>query len=212
MEIPMALENSRRIPLDKAAPVAEIKDAVNALTPLELRKLQKFARWRIRGLGRMAAGRDWRDLFQEAIASFLSPNGRRWNREAVDFAKALREAIRSMSSNWKRSFDESEPHLESELITTSESGIESNPIANATTANWDSQADLEAKEKLETIERLLAKRELASLIWMGMKDRMTGTEIRQDLEISANQYETEMTWMRRTVRAAFKEVDDAKRA
>ncbi len=205
MEIPVALENSRRIPLEKAASAEEIIDAITALTRVELRKLGKFARWRIRGLGRTAMGRDWQDLLHEAVTSFLSPEGRRWNREAVDFPKALREAIRSISSNWKRSFDEDEPRLESELVTTSESGSESNPVSNASVPTWNTQTGLEAKEKLEIIENLLAKRELAALIFMGLKDGMSGPAIRDDLGISVTVFETEMTWIRRTGRPAYKE-------
>lgn len=201
----MAIENSRRIPLDKAASFDEITDAINSLTPVQLKKLEKSARWRIRGLGRKNTGRNWEDLFHETIKSFCSEDGRRWNKEKVDFVKALTEAMRSISDSWKRSFDEDEPRLETELITTSLSVKESNPLAVTATPIWNTQKHLEAKEKLEAIDNLVAKREWAALIIMGMKDKMTGPEIKKDLGITQTQYETEMTWIRRTVRAAFKE-------
>lgn len=201
----MATESSRRIPLDKAASFDEITDAINSLTPVDLKKLEKYARWRVKGLGSKNTGRDWEVLFNETIKSFCSKRGRRWNKDKVDFVKALTEAMRSISDGWKRSFNENEPQLEAELITTSASGKESNQYANATTPNWNTQKNLEAKEKLAAIDRLVAKRELSGLIIMGMRDKMTGPEIRKDLDLSQKQYETEMTWIRRTVRKAFKE-------
>jgi len=207
----MATEHSRRIPIEKAATHDEILDAVTSLSRAELKKLQKYARWRIRGLGRASLGRDWRDLFNETVEAFCDEDGRRWDKERVDFVKAFREAMRSISSNWKQSFDESEARLESELITTSSSGEESNPIFQVAAANADIQKHLENKEKLEIIENLLSKRDLATLILMDMKKQMTGNEIREDLGITETEYETEMTWIRRTVRRAFKEQENAER-
>lgn len=201
----MATENSRRIPLDKAASFDEITDAINSLTRIQLKKLEKFARWRVNGLGRKNFGRNWEDLFHETIKSFCSEDGRRWNKEKVDFVKALTEAMRSISDSWKRSFDEREPKLEAELLTTSVTSNESNLYAIAATPNWDTQKYLEAKEKLEMIDNLVSERERSALIIMGMKDKMTGAEIRKDLDISQKEYETERTWILRTVRTAFKE-------
>lgn len=202
----MATENSRRIPLDKAASFDEITDAINSLTRIQLKKLEKFARWRVKGLGRKNLGRSWEDLFHETIISFCSEDRRRWNKEKVDFVKAMTEAMRSISDNWKRSFDESEPKLEAELLKTPETSKEPNLYANAATSNWDTQKCLEAKEKLEMIDNLVSARERSALIIMGMRDKMTGAEIRKDLDLSQKEYETERTWILRTLRAAFKEM------
>lgn len=207
----MATEHSRRIPIEKAATHDEIIDAVTSLSRTELKKLQKYARWRIRGLGRASLRRDWQDLFNETVEAFCDEDGRRWDKERVDFVKAFKEAMRSISSNWKQSFDESEARLESELVTTSSEGNESNPFLEAAALGIDNQKYLENKEKIEIIEELLSERDLATLILMGMKKQMTGTEIREDLGITETEYETEMTWIRRTVRRAFKEQKNVKR-
>lgn len=201
----MVTENPRRIPLDKAASFDEIIDAINSLTPVQLKRLEKFAKWRVRGLGKKKLRRDWEDLFQDAITSFCSEDRRRWNKEKVDFVTGLIGAMRSISDNWKRSYDENEPKLEIDLITTSQSGKESNPLNNVPVPNSNVQNSLEAREQLEAIEKLVAKRELAGLIILGLADKLTGTEICKDLGITRTQYETEITWIRRTVRAAFKE-------
>lgn len=208
----MPNEDSRRIPAEKAATVDELTEAINGLTRIERKKLESSARYRIRGLGKMAARHDWRELVNETILAFYRPDGRRWKKDEVDLVRTLTEAMRSVAYNWKRSFDENEAMLESEMQTASESGRESFSLSNVPGGHWDTQADLEAeeelektKEKLKKIEQLLLERELASLILLGMKDEMTGADIRKDLGISEREYETEMTWIRRKVRATFKE-------
>lgn len=205
----MATENSRRIPLEDAASIDEINAAIESLTSAQRKRLESNARWRVKGLGRKNAGRNWEELLQETVTAFCLGT-RRWNKNKVDFMRAMTEAMRSISDNWKRTFDEDEPYLESELITTSHEGVESNPYSKAAVAaNWNTQIELETKKKLEIIENLLSKRDLACLIVVGWKDGMTGTEIQKDLEISKTQYETEVKWIRRTVRAADKERGNA---
>lgn len=204
----VATENSRRIPPEKAASVEEINDAITALTAEQLKRLEKFARWRIKGLGGKKMGRTWEVLLNEAVVAFCSDT-RRWDKERVDFVRAMTEAMRSISDNWRRTFDEDEPRLESEMITTSLDGKESNPLSAIAAPHWSKQKELEAKKDIEIIENLMSKRALASLIVVGWKDKMTGAEIRTELEISQEDYDKEVKWIRRTVRAAFKEQGDA---
>jgi hypothetical protein len=205
----MATENSRRIPPEKAASMDEINDAIISLTAEDLKRLEKYARWRIKGLGKKKMGRDWKVLWNETVVAFCSPEKRRWDKERVDFVRAMTEAMRSISDNWRRTFDEDEPQLESEMITTSLSGEEFNPLAVVAAPNWNTQNELEAKKDIENIEKLVSDRALASLIVAGWKDKMTGTEIKTELEISQEEYDKEAKWIRRTVRAAFKEQSNA---
>lgn len=204
----IATENSRRIPPEKAASVDEIHDAITSLTDAQLIRLKKYARWRVKGLGRKKTGREWKDLLNETVVAFCSGT-RRWNKEKVDFVRAMTEAMRSISDNWRRTFDDNEPQLEAEIITTSETGKESNRLSNVAAPSWNTQAKLEAKKKIETIESLVSKRALASLIVAGWYDKMTGAEIKTELEITQDDYDKEVKWIRRTVRAAFKEKSDA---
>ncbi|MBA3632737.1 MAG: hypothetical protein H0W58_08020 [Acidobacteria bacterium] len=204
----VATENSRRIPPEKAASVDEINDAITSLTAEEIKRLEKFARWRIKGLGRKKMGRNWEVLLNEAVVAFCSDT-RRWDKERVDFVRAMTQAMRSISDNWRRTFDEDEPRLESEMITTSLYGEESNPLSMVAAPNWNKQKELEAQKDIEIIESLMSKRVLASLIVAGWKDIMTGAEIRKELDISQEDYDKEVKWIRRTVRAAFKERGDA---
>lgn len=205
----IATENSRRIPPEKAASVDEINDAIISLTETQLIRLKKYARWRVKGLGRKKAGRSWKDLLNETVVAFCSGT-RRWNKEKVDFVRAMTEAMRSISDNWRRTFDDDEePRLEAEMITTFEAGEESNPLSKVTAPGWNTQAKLEAKKDIETIENLVSTRALASLIVAGWKDKMIGAEIKTELEITQEDYDKEVKWIRRMVRAAFKERGNA---
>lgn len=200
----VATENSRRIPLEKAASIDEINDAIASLTAEQLKRLEKFARWRIKGLGRKKMGRTWEVLLNEAVVAFCSDT-RRWDKERVDFVGAMTQAMRSIFDNWRRTFDEDEPLLESEMVTTLPTGEESNPLFIVAAPHWNKQNELEAKKDVQIIENLMSKRALASLIVAGWKDKMTEAEIRTELEISQEDYNKEVKWIRRTVRAAFKE-------
>jgi hypothetical protein len=201
----MTTNDSRRIAPDQAATPEEVTDAISGLTRVELKKLEKSAKYRIRGLGRLAMGRDWQDLLNETILAFYRPDGRKWKKNEVDILRTLTEAMRSVAWNWKQSFDEQEAHLEAELITTSEDGRESYSISDYAGGYRNPEADFLAREQLAQVEELLAKRELAGMIFLGMKEEMNGPEIREWLGISEKEFETEMTWIRRKVRAAFKE-------
>lgn len=210
-QTPSTINTTRRIPAEKAATHEELTAAIDGLTRHDLFKLRKAAGYRVRGLGRKAGGRDWQDLFNETVLAFFRPDGRRWKKEEVDILRTLAEAMRSVADSWKRSFDENEPHFETELITTFESGQKSNPFAEYADPMADVQADLEAAEyhaeiaeKISRIERILEQRERAALILMGMKDGLSGPELKKELEISQTELETEMIWIRRNVRATLK--------
>src|SRR5882724_572575 len=110
----------------------EIDQAIADLTPAQLLRLKKFARWRIRGLGRANLGRDFQDLLQEAITSTIAGTGttregRHWNKK-VDFVKHITEAMRSISSHWKVQFDEQEAQLESDVKIVAPDGTTISPL------------------------------------------------------------------------------------
>jgi hypothetical protein len=90
---------SRRIPEEKAATLDEVRAAIENLMPEQLLRLKKYARQRIRGLGRASMGRDHKDLLQEAITATLDPDRRRWNKGAVDFVGHLIGAMRSIADD-----------------------------------------------------------------------------------------------------------------
>ena len=105
----------------------EVERAPEALTCADLLKLQKFAAFRLHGLGRAARGRTADDLLADATLSTLvgtvaNTQGRRWGRRwnnNIDFVCHLTGAMKSISNSWKRKFDEKEPYLEAEVLPMS---------------------------------------------------------------------------------------------
>jgi len=82
---------------------AETRDrtwtAIKSLTDSDLQRLKIYARWKIRGLGHLAAGREDLDLLHEAIAAIV--DGRRpWREEKIPFFAHLFGAMRSISNAW----------------------------------------------------------------------------------------------------------------
>jgi DNA-directed RNA polymerase specialized sigma24 family protein len=191
---------SRRIPEDKAASHDEINAAIDALTDYEIGRLLQYARWRVRGLGRKSLGQNHEDLLQEAMTATLDDR-RRWNKESISFFNHLIGAMRSISNHWGERFDPSEAYLASELITISPTGEELDPMLEAISPATDVEDETIARDEVTNIEKLIAERPLAWLIMDGLVDRMTGPEIQKALEITQTQYETELKWLRRNVKA-----------
>lgn len=193
-------QTSRRVPVESAATKEEIVAAYDALTRVELIRLERYAKWRMRGLGRRNLGRNWEDLLSEAI-TVTYEDVRRWNKDSVDFPRHLIWAMRSISDRWGKEFDPDEATLESDAIRVSPEGVTSNPVLDARSPNPNAQDSLEQQHELELIEKLVAEKPLAWLVLEGRRDGMTGPQIRETLEISQKDYETAMKWLRRNLKA-----------
>jgi hypothetical protein len=144
---------SRRIPDEKAATQDEIMTAIQCLSDADNLRLQKYARFRIRGLGKASAGRDWRDLVGEALTATLDPNHRRWNK-TVTFVPHLIGAMRSISTAWKNQFDPDEADLESDMIRTDSEGNESGVFAHIASTDPDGERIVASIQEVKEIERL----------------------------------------------------------
>jgi hypothetical protein len=153
-------KTSRRVPEERAATREEIVVAVEVLTRREHLRLEQYARWRIRGLGRAAQGRDWEDLLREAVADTYE-GARHWNKESVDFSRHLIGAMRSISSHWREQFDPDEAFLESEVTRVSPEGKQSSPMLNVVSPAAGPERALELKEEIDRIERIASKNPLA---------------------------------------------------
>lgn len=186
--------------MKNAATREEIVAAIEALTRQEHLRLEQYAHWRIRGLGRAAQGRDWEDLLREAISATYEGN-RKWNKESVDFSRHLIGVVRSISSHWRDQFDPNVAFLESEVIRVSPEGKAFNPMLETASSTADPERAFEAKDEVKRIESIASQNPLAWLIFDGLRDGMTGPEIREALEVSQKDYETAYKWLRRNVRA-----------
>lgn len=193
-----------------AAPVAtphEVKQAYEALTPIELIKLRNFAERRIRGLGRMALGRSADGLLQEAITMVLQEK-RHWKSENVTFPQFLAGAIRSISSNWRAKFERREARLglgnevlirEISLAGRSDDDHELQLVS----PEIDQQRTLEGKEQVQWLQVLVQDHLYASAILDEMLLGRTGPETQAELGITKNEYESTVKWIRNNARKAI---------
>src|SRR5579859_2819765 len=65
----------------------ETRQAIQELTNPELLRLKRFARWRLRSLGRKSLGRNEHDLLYEAVTSTVA--GKRTWRQGIDLCRHL---------------------------------------------------------------------------------------------------------------------------
>jgi hypothetical protein len=186
----MAKKSAREARVVRVASRDEIDQAIEALTHGQLIKLEKYAAWRIRGLGRASSQRDGEDLLQEALTSTIAGSegseGRHWN-TAVDFAKHLSEAMRSISDHWKTQFAEDEPFLESEVKITTPNGEEFSPLAVVPSQEPGVERALLAKEQVRQIAERFRDDDEATLVLQGWDEGMSGPEI-IDLGLSKERY------------------------
>ena len=199
----MAEKHPRRLPAEAVATRDEVDQAIESLTPANLLKLNKFAAWRIRGLGRASLGRTHKDLLGEAMTSTLAggdgtAEGRRWNKN-VDFVRHLSVAMRSISDHWKTRFDEQEAHLESELVTVDPDGQEISPLDNVRSRDPAADRLLIAKEEVGRILKMFEGDDDAILVLEGWVEGMTGPEI-MELGFTKQRYEAAVKRIRYTVR------------
>jgi hypothetical protein len=180
----------------------EVIAALDTLTDTQHKALKEFAKWRMRGLGRASLGRNYEDLLHEAVTATLAGD-RHWNKDTGEFFGHLIWAMRSISFNWRRKFNEDEPYLESDVIRTTPEGKESNPMYDVASPPHDGRRVSAATAHVDHLEKLVADsgRPLASLIIDGWREEMTGPEIKEALGITQTELETELRWLRRTARA-----------
>lgn len=171
----------------------EVKRAIEALTPAELLRLKHFAGWRLYGLGRAGWGRTWEDLLSEAKLSTLegatnNGSGRRWNQN-VDFVTHLVGAMRSISSHWKRDFDEQEAALESELVTRSEESGWISPLDYVPSNGASLDSDLTAREVMDRLSRLYPTNSAVGRVVAGLEKDLTASAIMQSFNLTRSQYQ-----------------------
>ncbi|MGE3466920.1 MAG: hypothetical protein AB7J13_08305 [Pyrinomonadaceae bacterium] len=203
----MASNNPRRIPESKAATHEELTDAINGITENEWIKLNKAAGYFMRGSA--AINREVRDLINETVLAFFKPNGRIWKKGEVDIVRTLHEAMRSVASNWRKEYQRKiavQAPLPLGRDDDPAKALAGIPVVGDTIQDRLEDEELLAamRTQLAEINELVAEREMAALIIMAMTDGMDGAQIRKELELTVQQHETEILWIRRKVRAKFK--------
>jgi hypothetical protein len=178
----------------------EIDRVIAALTDGELLKLRHFAAFRVRGLGRASCGRTWEDLLGEAKLATLkgaanNGTGRRWKGD-VDLVTHLRGAMRSISSHWKRDFDEQEADLESELRTHIEEEGTGSALDNAASHRPSPERELAAREQWNLIVKRCQGDHAATQVLDGVSLELSASEIMHDYGFTKWEYQQAMKRIR----------------
>ncbi|MGA8621312.1 MAG: hypothetical protein WB660_22660 [Candidatus Sulfotelmatobacter sp.] len=197
MHIPLLLDTSN-FQLRRLLAKIEVDRAIEALTRSELQRLQKFADYRVGGLGRAACGRTGEDLLSEAqlrtlIGAGSTRDGRHWNKH-VDFVWHLTGAMRSISSCWRRQFEaavqrkETEAYLIPALPTHDAEGQEQPPLDNV--ASGDAAADQRLIEKEEEgcVLAMFKDDPEATHVLQGLPDGLKKNEIMSKYGLDEKQY------------------------
>lgn len=180
MHIPL-LTDPRNSQLRSLLEKVEVDRAIEALTPSELLRLQRFADYRVRGLGRAARGRTGEDLLSEAqlrtlIGAEATRKGRHWNK-SVDFVQHLKGAMESISNRWKRQFKENEPYLISELPIHDAEGQEHSPFDSVASGHAAADQLLIEKDEEDRVLTIFKDDPEAAQVLQGLLDGLKKNEI-----------------------------------
>ena len=179
MHIPL-LVDSNSYQLRSLLERIEIDRAIKTLTSSELLRLQRFAKFRIRGLGRAASGRDCEDLLGEALHRTLmgtrdTQKGRHWNRK-VPFVQHLAGTMSSIASLWKRQFKEKNTFLISELSVHDPEGKEYSLFDDVPSVCVAADERLIKRSEQDRVFTLLQDSPDASQVFRGLADGLSKSE------------------------------------
>jgi len=199
MHIPLLIDTSKfhlRSLLEKI----DVDRAIEALTASELLRLQQFAAFRMRGLGRAARGRTGEDLLAEALLGTLigtevTGKGRHWNRD-VDFVRHLTGAMRSISSCWKRQFKEKEAYLISELPLRDAEEQGDSPLDNVASGDPPADRRLIEKDERDQVLTIFEADPEATQVLHGLLGNLRKNEIMSSYGLGEKKYAAAMKRIR----------------
>jgi len=159
----------------------EVDRAVNALTPSDLKRLQRFAKCLVLRLGGVARCWDWEDLLGQALLSTLigaedTQQGRHWNKR-VSFVRHLAGAMRSTASFWKRQSKKSEGHLIRKFPICDAEGREHSPLDNVPSGYVGADERLIEKDKEERVLARFNDDSQSTQVLQGLLDGLKKIEI-----------------------------------
>jgi DNA-directed RNA polymerase specialized sigma24 family protein len=184
----------------------DLDRAIASLSPADERRVEKFARYKVHGLGRWARGQTYEDLMQQAMVSIYegadSPeSGRHWRKEEVPFVMFVTGAIRSIASHWLEAHEKDEEYTESGLLVESDEGDFISPLDAVPSGEPNQERQAVAREKLGFVLKLFTGDDDAVLIIEGWEIGMTGPEIIKELGMPPERYEAGVKRIRYRVKA-----------
>jgi hypothetical protein len=177
---------------EEFATAAEVIAAIESLSAEQYFRLKKYARFRIRGLGRAAMGRSYESLLSQAVISTLlgaegGVEGRKWAKNRVPFVHHLLGAMRSISTHWGESYErrgtEAE-RLDCEEAREDEEGDLLRPTEQAADPPADPFRSCAASELLEVLDKRFSQDDDAWLVIEGRKKGMTVPEMIADFGLT----------------------------
>lgn len=183
----------------------DLEKAIAGLSPADERRLEKYAQYKIRGLGRRARGQTYEDLLHDAMVSIYegaesADSGRHWRKDEVPFVAFVVGTMRSIASHWFEAHEDDE-YTEADLRIESEDGNLVSPLDLAPSGAPDQEREAGAKEELGAILKLFSDDDDAVLIIEGWREGMTGPEIVKDLGMPPERYEAGVKRIRYRVKA-----------
>jgi len=182
-----------------SATSGQIRNAFEALTPIQLARLAKYARWRLRAFGSRQLSRDADEFVTDALISLL--DGRRtWQPQKIPFYVCFKGVIKSQTYNLRTKGPE-DAFDELESLHTKDDNDMAEPLDRRASRTF---RDPERVLEWAQIERLVTERFAddpeAALMLEARLDGRTPTDIREALGLSQQQYETILKRVRRAVR------------
>lgn len=198
----MAINQSRRVPEESAATIQEITAAIETLTTSDWARVKRIADYCMWRLGLKAEGRTGDDLMQTALTDLLADT-RRWNRSKVGFVTFLAGAMKSISSNWARSFKKEEALVyETDLRQENENGDISSPLDSMKEQTPSPVERLHNKQTLEQIDDLFKDDEQAQMVLTAWLERFDPAGVRELWNLSQKEYNAIVRRIRRHLAAA----------
>jgi len=184
---------------------ADIDAAIEALSAADEKRLEKAARYRVKGLGRRAGTRSYRDLLHDALVSIFvgaenPDDGRHWPMSEVSFIKFVDRTMESIASHWAEAY-EHEPVLESETLVETDDGGLLSPLDATPTGAPSQEREAIANEELGEVLRIFEGDNEAALIIEAWGLGMKGPEIMEQFGLSEERYEAGRKRIRYKVRA-----------
>jgi hypothetical protein len=198
----MKRESTRRVAPEKAASPVEIAAAIESLTAAELLRLGQYAQRRIRLLGPKADGRVGDDLLQTALQDLLEDT-RRWDKTKVGLMGFLFGAMKSISSNWAKSYEPSEvPVLETDLLRRDDESKVFSPLHVHPASQPTPEEHLAHRQILSAIDNLFRDDQDAQMLLTGWQEGLDPSGVRELWGLSQNDYNTIVRRIRRTIDTA----------
>lgn len=169
--------------------VQAVEEAIQALSEKDLYRLKKAARFRFRSLGSYVAGKDYKDLEQNAIARTLSGD-RQW-RKGIDLIRHLDQTMRSICDSWRKSQRRAADAGAAEVTAADliDDDSSESPVDLAPSAEPDQERSIAASQALRDIAGSFADDAQISNIIAGWQQGLKGPEIQEIADMSKKEFD-----------------------